>query len=148
MRRKKLGLLAVRRMWQENGMQVLRSAKILFQETEAQIYTWLNKLMKEISLVDRRIYDMYINELQLSMTRCQEIEHTHSCVTHADNYSATTLLEFFCNNGPDRIDAIQYWHREMCQSSSLDNFLNKLAQHLIAVQQKIISNKRNPLTIW
>lgn len=146
MKRKKLGLLAVRRMWQRTGMQTLNSASSLFQSQDQEIYSWLNRLMKEISLLDRRLYEQYLSNLKLPDSRLQEIENTASSSARTENYRVTPLTKMFFAHGKGRIRLLQEWHRKIYESASLDDYLHQLANHLVERQREEYLNRQPPFS--
>ena len=145
-KRKKLGLLAVCRMWRKTGIQALNSASSLFQSQDQEIHSWLNRLMKEISLSDRRLYERYLTNLKLSVSRLQEIEGTASSSARTENYRSSALTEMFFSHGIGRIRLLQDWHRKIYDSASLDDYLHQLADRLVEQQREEYLNRQPPFS--
>lgn len=144
--RKKLGLLAICRMWQRTGIQTLNSASSLFQSQDQEIYSWLNRLMKEISLSDRRLYEQYLSNLKLPDSRLQEIEATASSSARTENYRVTALTKMFFSHGIGRIRLLQDWHQKIYDSASLDDYLHQLAERLVEQQREEYLNRQPPFS--
>lgn len=145
-KRKKLGLLAVCRMWRKTGMQALNSASSLFQSQDQEIHSWLNRLMKEISLSDRRLYEQYLSILKLSSSQLQEIENTKSSLARTENYRSDALINMFFSHGIGRIRLLQDWHRKIYDSASLDDYLRQMAERLVEQQREEYLNRQPPFS--
>jgi hypothetical protein len=128
-------------MWKKTGIQALNSASGLFSSQDQEIHSWLNRLMKEISLLDRRLYEQYISNLSssgltLSASRLQEIESTASSLAHTDNYRSSALIKMFFSHGIGRIRLLQDWHRKIYESVSLDDYLRQMTSRLVEHQEE------------
>lgn len=145
-KRKKLGLLAVCRMWRKTGMQALNSASSLFQSQDQEIHSWLNRLMKEISLSDRRLYEQYLSNLSLPDSRLQEIENTRSFSARTNNFRSDALIKMFFSHGIGRIRLLQDWHRKIYESASLNDYLHQLANRLVEQQREEYLNLQPPFS--
>lgn len=120
----------MRRLWREYGKQSLNSVACLFDVQEKNIYHWLNCLMKEVSLLDRNLYEDYIADIMLPYSRLQEIENTESSIASTENYSINPLAYLFFSKGLGSVRLVQEWHKKLYDSESLDSFLDSLADKL------------------
>ena len=117
-------------------MQALNSATCLFQSQDKEIHTWLNRLMKEISLLDRRLYEQYLSVLTLPVSRLQEIESTVSSLARTENYHSGALIKMFFEHGIGRISLLQDWHHKIYTSDSLDDYLCKMTTRMVEQQRE------------
>ena len=131
MRCRKLGLLALRRLWKETGKQALVSARGLFLSEDTDIHAWLNGIMKEVSLTDRRLFEQALEGFSLPPSRLSEIENTEPRMARSSGFSVDSFAWMLFGHGRGRIRRVTEWHRKMYESASLDAYLDTLITEVL-----------------